>query len=91
MNARRATWALVFALAAACTPKDEKASSSSDAAAATATAVGSAMPSAGASAEVPATAENDPLPSHKDAAKTVRGEITKANYKAKLEQLEKEE
>lgn len=80
-------------IAAACTPKDQPAMGD-------AMVIGSPPPSASpamtaasasdaASAE-PATAANDPLPSHSDVAKKVRGEITKQNYKAELDRLEKE-
>ena len=84
----------------ACTPKEQP--SQSDAAAMThpsstaqnsVAGMGSGMASAmasGAPSAAPATAANDPLPSHSDVAKKVRGEITKQNYKAELDKLEKE-
>jgi hypothetical protein len=88
VNAR--TFALLALLVtAACTPKESASNSTADAAPTTsATAVASATASAAPSA-APATADNDPLPSHGDVAKTVRGEITKQNYKTELEKLEK--
>lgn len=55
----------------------------------TASAMASASASAVASAAM-ATAENDPLPTHSDAAGKVRGEISKANYKTELDKIEKE-
>jgi hypothetical protein len=58
-------------------------------ASASGSAMASAMASAAASA-APATAANDPLPTHSDVAKQVRTEITKANYKAELDKVEKE-
>jgi hypothetical protein len=71
---------------AACTPK-ETTSSTQDAAVATPSA--SVAASASASAAPAANADNDPLPSHSDVAKQVRTEITKDNYKAKLDEIEK--
>lgn len=76
---------LVFLLLfVACTPK-ETTTSQTDA---TASAVTSATAPAASSAPA-ANAQNDPLPSHGDVAKQVRGEITKDNYKAELDKLEK--
>jgi len=75
--------------AAACTPKDK--ADGADGAAANASAVASTAPVPSATAStVPATAENDPLPSHSDVAKKVRKEINKQNYKSELDKLEKE-
>lgn len=73
---------------AACTPK-ETTSSTQDAAVATPSASVAATASASASAAPAANADNDPLPSHSDVAKQVRTEITKDNYKAKLDEIEK--
>ncbi len=93
---------LVMMAASACTPKDNAGGSDASvvvgaASVSTASASGSAMASATASAmasaaasAAPATAANDPLPPHSDVAKQVRTEITKANYKAELDKLEKE-
>ena len=85
----------ILLTASACTPKeqpatgDAMAASSSSATTIKSAAVASASASAAPSAE-PATAANDPLPSHRDVAKKVRGEVTKQNYKAELDKLEKE-
>jgi hypothetical protein len=81
--------------AAACTPKDQPAmgdamAASSAPAMASASSATAAASASAASSAVPATAANDPLPSHADVAKKVRGEVTKQNYKAELDKLEKE-
>ena len=60
------------------------------ASAAMASASASASSSAVTAAQPPATAENDPLPAHSDAAKKVRADISKENYKTELDKIEKE-
>ncbi len=87
---RESMWVIILALSlAACSKENAGAADSGpsrpDAASASASA--SAAPSA---TTAPATAENDPLPSHSDVAKKVRGEINKQNYKSELDKLEKE-
>jgi hypothetical protein len=69
-------------LVAGCPEKN--APSATDAAAAASAAANAAATSP------PATADNDPLPSHSEAARKVRGEVTKANYKTELDKIEKE-
>lgn len=76
---------------AACTPKET--TSTADAGAPMASTSGVTMASsmpAPSGAPTMVTAAEDPLPSHSEVAKKVRGEITKQNYKTELDKLEKE-
>lgn len=77
---------------AACDKPAPTGSGSSGAAVATTSAplTASAAPStATPTTAMTADGKSDPLPSHADVAKTVRGEVTKANYKTELDKLEK--
>ena len=90
-----ASMAVLLALAG-CTPKETAGTEGgspplgASASAAPSSVSASASSSAAASALPPATAENDPLPAHSDAAKKVRADISKDNYKTELDKIEKE-
>ena len=86
MNNRPILLALTLGLTllAACEDKNATSMSSSGAVSATATPSMTAAPPA-----MTANAATDPLPSHADVAATVRTEVTKQNYKAELDKLEK--
>jgi hypothetical protein len=86
---------LLLALATACSktetaPTADAAPAAASAPSAMASASASAAPSAAPATAAPATAESDPLPTHSEAASKVRGDISKANYKAELDKIEKE-
>jgi hypothetical protein len=87
----RIGFATVFflALATACSKTEPGSADAAPVTAAAPSAAASASASAASSA-APVTAESDPLPSHSDAAAKVRGDISKANYKAELDKIEKE-
>ena len=90
-----ASMALLLAVAG-CTPKETagtdggSAPLGATASAAPASVSAGASSSAATAAQPPATAENDPLPAHSDAAKKVRADISKDNYKTELDKIEKE-
>lgn len=94
MNVRFGLATVLFvALATACSACSKTETSTSADAAPVAVSTSSAVASApahDASSAAPVTAESDPLPSHSDAASKVRGEITKNNYRAELDKVEKE-
>ena len=98
---RLTTLALVLTLAAvsACTPKDTAATADAHASTSASTptttlsattASATTATTAGATASASSATGPDPLPGHGDVAKKVRGEVTKQNYKAELDKLEKE-
>lgn len=72
----------------ACTPKET--TSSSEAGSSMAATSASSMSAPSGAPTMATTATDDPLPSHSEVAKKVRGEITKQNYKTELDKLEKE-
>ena len=73
----------------ACTP-NETASSSEAGSIGSAMTSASTMPAPSGVPTMTTASADDPLPSHKEVARKVRGEITKQNYKAELDKLEKE-
>lgn len=88
------TYASIAALLAlaGCTPTETAAMDGGSAplGASASVAPASLSASAAASAHPPATAENDPLPTHSDSARKVRADISKQNYKTELDKIEKE-
>ena len=88
MNRLRAA-PLIASLAIAACSKTEAPVQGSPPAAIPSSAPASSAP-AQASKPVPATAANDPLPAHTEAARAAAEEITKANYKSELDKIEKE-